>query len=1164
MLKRLSQARADGDLIYAVIRGSAVNQDGRSNGITAPNGSAQEAVIRAAWREAGLSPAEAQYIEAHGAGTLLGDVIEANALKNALAANGSLDQPCAIGSVKTNIGHCEAAAGVAGLIKVALAIRHGEIPASLHFDEPNPGIPFEEMPFFVQNQRASWPDQGPRRLAGVSSFGFGGTNAHVVLESAPQLTSHQSTGAGDGALEDAASGGPTERLSLFPLSAAEPAALIELAGRFRDTLADETPDFASLCQAAATRRTHLQHRAAILAHDNDALAERLKFLVESKIHSDVITGQVAPDAESRVVFVFSGQGGQWHGMHRAFHECFPDFRETIQECDSLIRQHAGWSLLDELGADRSASHGTSEEVERIQTSLFAFQVALANAWKSWGILPDAVIGHSMGEVAAAHVAGALGLSDAVRVIVHRSRILQQALVEIPDVGGMAALRVSHEEAEELIQGYEDRVTIAVLNSPKYTVLAGSEDVLSDLIDRLKTRRVGARRMNVPGAAHTPKLAPMGAVLRSILLDLHPQEETIPFYSTLAGRRIDGICLDASYWGDSVCKPVCFAPAIDQLIAEEGFRMFVELGPHPILASAVSQCAQYRRQKVFSLPSQRRDDQQLHAMLQTAATLYANGHEVPWDRVYPNPVSTRVSLPTYPWQRQRCWLEAESEAATTSASEVPSGNGVSRDHPLLGRPIDVAVDPTLHCWNAVLSVQQLPYLSQYQMNDDIVVPLAACLEAIVSAAGQTLARAAHIIDRVIFERPLAFSSDTVESVQMVLETNGSDESTFRCFSRQADASWKLHTSGRIRPVGSNGVDVRLSNQIKAAYALPVDIRDSRRSPSDAADNSALRCLRGFRFGDQRSFAQATLPNELASDAPGYAMHPILLDACFAVMAAACEGKVPDAESRYVPMSVEQIYWHANPRPESTLSVYALVDPHVDSGSDSVQGDLFVWEDDRRPILEVSGLQLLRVVAGRREPRSSAKVADTASLKTCLDALRSSNDQNREERLQEYVRAHIAYTLQMHPTEINVHDSVISLGIDSLMASEIRNRISTELKFRIEIAQFLLSPTIAQLAETFIDEVSQSVSPSQAVDTTFGPESEDGAVDTFEETGEDQIELDPDVAQDLLEDLEGGTLTEDQMNELLGRLTEENEVDEGDEEDEEDEGDEADEEERGDTS
>jgi len=453
VLKPLYRAIADGDAIYAVIKGSAVNQDGRSNGLMAPNPLAQEAVLREAYRRADLSPGDVQYVEAHGTGTLLGDPIEAKALGKVLAGDRLSGRRCAIGSVKTNIGHCEAAAGIAGLIKVALALKHSEIPASLHFQEPNPHIPFDDLPLRVQTKPGPWSEETGPPLAGVSSFGFGGTNAHVVLRQAPASRSENCEAAG------------SKSCFLLPLSARSPEALQAVAQAYQQFLATSEFSVHDICYSASVRRNHHNYRLAVTGNSSQQLIEGLQAFQQGDTRAGLSSGPQASASRRKPVFVFSGQGSQWFGMGRTLLHQEAVFRDVIERCELAFRPHTDWSLIAELAAT-DAAHSRLNEVEVIQPALFAIQIALAALWRSWGIEPQAVVGHSMGEVSAAYVAGALNLEDAALVICSRSSLVKRTIGQ----GAMASVELSVEDARVAITGYEDRVSIAVSTSPTSTVL----------------------------------------------------------------------------------------------------------------------------------------------------------------------------------------------------------------------------------------------------------------------------------------------------------------------------------------------------------------------------------------------------------------------------------------------------------------------------------------------------------------------------------------------------------------------------------------------------------------------------------------------------------------------------------------------------------------------
>jgi len=636
VLKPLSRALADADPIYAVIRGSATNQDGRTNGLMAPSRGSQEAVLAEAYRRADLSPAAVGYVEAHGSGTSLGDAIEAMALGTILAEGRSPGSRCAVGSVKTNIGHLEAAAGVAGLIKVALALRHRAIPPSLNFTEPNPLIPFDSLPLHVAQTLTPWPENGGRAVAGVSSFGFGGANAHIVLTEAPQVRVTQPT---DRAGQD--------RVQLLPLSARSPEALAALAGRYELALAAGVPAD-DLCYTAGARRGHHDHRLAVVAASSKDLSESLADYRQGAPHLGLSTGQCRVGQQPGVVFVFSGQGSQWFGMAQRLHAEEPVFRDALAMCDRAMRAHLNGSVVAELLADQADSR--LSDIGVIQPAIFAVQVALAALWRSWGVEPEAVVGHSLGEVAAAHVAGALSLDDAAQVICGRARLLRRAKGN----GAMVAAELSLAEARELIAGQQDRVAVAASNSHRSTVLSGDRAVLADLAATLQQRGRFCRWVDVDVASHSPQMDALRADLNDALAGIRPAPAAIPMYSTVTGELVTDRALDAAYWVDNLCSPVQFSAAARRLL-DLGRHTFLEISPHPILLSAVREDAEDLGRDCALLPSMRRDDRDRSTMLSSLGDLYTRGQSVAWEQLYPSDAQC-VAAPTYPWQRDRFWLD----------------------------------------------------------------------------------------------------------------------------------------------------------------------------------------------------------------------------------------------------------------------------------------------------------------------------------------------------------------------------------------------------------------------------------------------------------------------------------------------------------------------------
>ncbi|WP_239651188.1 type I polyketide synthase [Mycobacterium sp. UM_Kg27] len=696
VLKPLSRALEDNDPVYAVIRGSATNSDGRTNGLIAPSGRAQEHVVAEAFRRAGLPAGAVQYVEAHGTGTSIGDAIEANALGTALAEGRPEGSRCLLGSVKTNIGHLEAAAGIAGLIKVALSLQHREIPASLNYTEPNPHIGFDRLPLEVVQKLTPWPS-GSRAIAGVSSFGFGGTNAHVVLTEAPQARSSYP--------DDTAA----PRAELLALSARSPEALTALVGEYEMALFSGGlmggAALTDLCYTAGARRSHHDYRLAVVGDSPAAMFESLSAYRQGESRPGLSVGHCAPSRPGPgVTFVFSGQGSQWHGMARQLQADEPVFADALAACDNALFPHLGHSILKELAAqDGPEERSKLKDIGILQPTIFAIQVALAALWRSWGVEPAAVVGHSLGEAAAAHVAGALSLDDAARVICARARMLRG----VRGRGAMMVTETTMAEAQELIAGHEREVAVAASNSHRSTVLAGERTVLEALMTKLQQRDRFCRWIDVDVASHSPQMEALGAGLRGSLVKLKPTVPTVPMYSTVTGELVGSTLLDADYWVANLCSPVRFSPALRRLL-ETGHDTFVELSPHPILLTGAREDAEHLHRSATLLPSMRRDDDGRSTMLGSLGTLYTLGHRVAWERIYP-PGSRCVPAPTYPWQRVHSWLNAGSFAAPRRGGAGGNGGGWRGPIRSAAQPATVLAEVDITAVTA-LSAEQLGELA----------------------------------------------------------------------------------------------------------------------------------------------------------------------------------------------------------------------------------------------------------------------------------------------------------------------------------------------------------------------------------------------------------------------------------------------------------------------
>ncbi|MFE9837989.1 acyltransferase domain-containing protein [Streptomyces sp. NPDC005551] len=649
LLERLSDARRNGHPVLAVVRGSAVNQDGASNGLTAPNGRAQEKVIRKALANAGVTAREVDLVEAHGTGTVLGDPIEAAALLATYGQDRDSGSPLWLGSLKSNMGHAQAAAGVGGVIKTVLAMRHGHLPKTLHVGKPSHHVDWSSGAVEVLAQGREWKRGADPRRAGVSSFGVSGTNAHVILEEAPPQEQRQ----------DTAGAGVVGGLVPWVVSAKSARALEQQAGKLRDLLAaDADLDLADAGWSLVSSRSRFQHRAVVLGRDRDELAAALASLSQGRESATVIRG-TARDLKG-VAFVFPGQGSQWVGMGRELYDAFPVFARSLQACSAALAEWVDWSLLDVVRGVPGAP--TLDRVDVVQPALFSVMVSMAALWRSFGVEPAAVVGHSQGEIAAAHVCGALSLRDATRVVALRSK----ALVGLIGHGGMASVAESEQVVQERLAPWNGRVSVAVVNGPRSVVVSGEPDALDEFVEKMKADGAQARRISVDYASHSHHVTRVRDDVLASLSGLSPTSSKLPFYSTLYGEITDTAELNADYWYNNLREKVRFESSVRRL-AEDGFGVFVEMSPHPVLTVPVQEIVE-DVDDALVLSSSRRGRGEVEAVLGSLAALHTRGGPVDFGTLFTT--RRRVDLPTYAFARQRYWLNS-SPTATGPAHMPPS-------------------------------------------------------------------------------------------------------------------------------------------------------------------------------------------------------------------------------------------------------------------------------------------------------------------------------------------------------------------------------------------------------------------------------------------------------------------------------------------------------------
>ncbi len=875
LLKRYDDAIAAGDSIHAVVRATGVNQDGHTDGISLPNSDAQEALAREVYRQAGISPAEVDYVEAHGTGTQAGDSAELGALNRNFAAGRS--KKLFVGSVKTNIGHLEAAAGVAGVLKAVGVLKNRQVPKNLHFKKPNPNIPFADFCIEVatETKMLPTPEEKPTLYVGINSFGYGGTNAHILLESAPPVPRAAGPAGEAGAAK-----------WLIPFSARSEEALRDLSGKFAFLLGQKLPgSLADLAYTAAFRRSHLSRRMVAVAGSLEELREQLIAVSTGQAHESVILGAKAVAAETPLVFVYTGMGPQWWGMGQELFRHEPIAAAALEEIDVHFQALSGWSLKEAMLASETGSRMAHTEVA--QPANFAIQVALTRLWAARGIRPAAVVGHSVGEVTSAYVAGVYTLEEAVRVSYHRSH-LQQAMAGL---GSMLAVGLPENEAEKLIAA-QPAVSIAAINSFNAVTLSGDTEPLKQLAAELEQRGVFHKFLRVEVAYHSPQMEPLRAELLEALADLSPQPARLPLYSTAHGKIVPAAMWDAEYWWRNVRHAVRFASATQQLI-EDGFTSFLEVGPHPVLGNSIKECAAALERKVACFPSLRRAEPERPRLQLTLGELYCAGVNPDWRAISP-PAGTFIPGPQYPWQRQHHWVESDRSKMERLglAGPVYLNRTVAGPNP---------------CWEVEINRNYFPFLFDHGVQDQTVFAGMGYIEAAISLSAQVHGKRAVVLENVSFERVLIVDYSKLQYLLTEFDPEGG---RFNISSRVEgdEASIQRHCRGRMLPQFDPRPEKLDLAALKSKCTETVEA---------AAFYERLR-RRQLHYGPMFRTAVELLRGEdgflLKIDAGGvageelHALHPSLFDAALQAVIYCAGG-----EQLFVPFAFEQFQYFS--RPES---------------------------------------------------------------------------------------------------------------------------------------------------------------------------------------------------------------------------------------------------------
>lgn len=1040
LLKRLSDALLDHDPIYAVIRGTALNNDGSEKiGYTAPSVSGQAAVIAEAQALAGVEPGTVGYVEAHGTATSLGDPVEVTALSQAFRAGTAKRQFCALGSVKTNIGHLSKAAGMAGLIKTALALKHKQIPPSLHFSTPNPQIDFQDSPFFVNTELRPWANLGPHpRRAGVSAFGTGGTNAHAVLEEAPPQTPS----------------GEALPFQLLPLSGRSAAAVETMAQNLAAHLrADLTPDddprlLADVAYTLQTGRRHFEVRRAVICQS------RAHAIAQLSAPTAFPAAEPPNDRPAKIAFLFTGQGSQRAEMGKQLYETEPRFRQVLDRCSEILQPALGLSLSGLLyREDTAKADRLLDEATYAQPALFAIEYALAELWLSWGVEPDVVIGHSMGEYAAACVAGVFSLEDGLKLIATRGRLMQTSA----QAGQMMAVLGSEEVVRRILEPFAARVSLAAINTVESLVISGHREAVLQAAEALRMAGVKTKELKIFVASHSPLMEPILGEFAETLRSIKKSPPRLQVVSNVTGATVGEALLTVDYWLCHMREPVRFADGMATL-EKLGVDVFLEMGPAPTLLGLGQDCLPADEARLW-LPSLQPSKPDWEQLLTSLGALYVRGVPIDWHGVSASEQRRRVRLPTYPYSRKVCWVEPGSGAP---AERPPNdGQGTAPYHPLLGQRLRSAIRRKELTFEAQLSARSPDFLADYGMAEAVLLPSSAYLEISLAAARQASGGAdALVLEDVVFAQALILPEDGAKILQCILSPLAADaaQHQFQIFSLTGE-EWTLHAQGLVHPAQATDADSAVDREALAAacpQTVPVSAHYERLLAQGLVYGESYRLLQELWQGPGAALGRIHCPERFLG--PAYTLHPVVIEACMQILGAA----LPSGETgyRYRVAGLDRLFLHRRPAP-TTGTLFGSATTGAAVGNDTLQADLALFDKDGL-LARISGLSLQRVLY---QPLASAHGRATTARPDSalfLHQLAATPESARRALLATHVRTQIAAVLGLdEPEQIGQRLGLFDLGLDSMLAVELRNRLQKSLGRKFRTTLLFDYPTLEAL-------------------------------------------------------------------------------------------------------